>query len=411
MILYQTSARVWLTLAAGSLLLPLRWRLGLWLPLHLALVGAISVAIFGAMQVFAVTLTATPAPSARFVGLQFLLLQVGIVAIAVGVPWPRPGLVAIGGCLLAVGALQQAWIVRDAWRKALNRRHLVPMLAYGCAVAAILVGATFGSLMGSRAVHGAAYLDVRRAHMVVNVLGWAGLAVVGTLVTLLPTVLRVRMPSWGGRTVVVVLVSGLAAMVLGLAAGRPALAAGGGLTYAAGVGGVLFMVLAVLRIRRTYRIPLAGLHMLAAVAWFAGGVIGLDWALLHGPSGFDAYRPVFLTALAGGFLIQILLGAWAYLLPMHRPGHPDLRRRALAVFEGAAPVQVFLLNTGLVLLALHGGGYAGSTAETVGIVLSVMGGGMALLKAWLFPLLGRADLDTARVRDVWGPLAVGEGPP
>jgi hypothetical protein len=63
MLLYQTAARVWLTAAALSLLLPPADRLVLWLPLHLALAGAISVAISGAMQTFALALTATPSPS------------------------------------------------------------------------------------------------------------------------------------------------------------------------------------------------------------------------------------------------------------------------------------------------------------------------------------------------------------
>ena len=56
--LYQSAARVWLTLAALSFLLPVRWRLGLWLPLHLTLAGAVSTAISGAMQNFMLSLTA-----------------------------------------------------------------------------------------------------------------------------------------------------------------------------------------------------------------------------------------------------------------------------------------------------------------------------------------------------------------
>ncbi len=47
---YQIAARVWLTLAGLSLLLPAGRRVGIWLPLHLALAGAVATAISGAMQ-------------------------------------------------------------------------------------------------------------------------------------------------------------------------------------------------------------------------------------------------------------------------------------------------------------------------------------------------------------------------
>ena len=60
---YQTVARTWLTLAAASLLLPQSARLGIWLPLHLTLAGAVATAISGAMQNFMLALTAAPGRS------------------------------------------------------------------------------------------------------------------------------------------------------------------------------------------------------------------------------------------------------------------------------------------------------------------------------------------------------------
>ena len=62
--------------------------------------------------------------------------------------------------------------------------------------------------------------------------------------------------------------------------------------------------------------------MLAAFAWFVVGSVGLAVALFDGAAGADRYREVFLTAFVGGWLVQVLLGAWSYLLPMARPGHP-----------------------------------------------------------------------------------------
>ena len=91
---YQTAARAWLTAAVASLALPVSWRLGVWLPLHLALAGAISTAISGAMQNFMLAMTATPSPPERWVQAQFVLVTAGAGAIAIGVPTATPWLTA-----------------------------------------------------------------------------------------------------------------------------------------------------------------------------------------------------------------------------------------------------------------------------------------------------------------------------
>jgi nitrite reductase (NO-forming) len=400
--LYQTAARTWLTAAGASLLLPASWRLGLWLPLHLALAGAVSTAISGAMQNFTLALTATPAPAARLVRSQFLLVTTGATLIAVGMPTSTAWLTAVGGLAFLASMLVLGGFVWRAWRRSLNRRHVMPVAAYGTAIAFVLVGATLGALMGSQVVDGESYLHVRRAHMSVNVLGWASITVVGTLVTLLPTVLRLRMPRWPGRMVLGLLGGGLVLQLIGWDLASTTVLFAGGSAYAAGACGVVSLVVAVLRSERTWAIPAAGFHMVAAVAWFVAGSIGLALAMVDGPTGFDRYRVAFLTAFVGGWLLQVLLGAWSYLLPMSRPGHPTERRRSLAAFELLAPVQLTLLNGGLVLVAARGLTWIGPALCRVGVVAALAGGGIALAKAWFFPILGRWPLDTDRSRAVWG---------
>ena len=201
--LYQTAARIWLTAAAAALLLPVAWRLGLWVPLHLALAGAISVAICGAMQNFALTLTATPPPPAKVVWAQFISVNAGVAAISIGMPTSTPGLTAAGGTAFVISMALLGWTLWRAWRRSLILRHPVPVAMYAAAVLSVLLGGALGALMGARVVGGTTYLAVRHAHLTANVLGWASFAVVGTLFTLLPTVLRVRMPPKGGRFVAV----------------------------------------------------------------------------------------------------------------------------------------------------------------------------------------------------------------
>ncbi len=400
--LYQTAARAWLTAAVVSLALPASWRLGLWLPLHLALAGAISTAISGAMQNFVLAMTATPSPPEQVVQTQFVLVTAGAGAIAIGVPSSTPWLTEAGG-IAFVGAMGiLAWMLRQAWRRALNRRHAMPIAAYSWAIGFVLLGATLGALMGSGVVDGAWYPHLKRAHVTVNVLGWASLTVVGTLITLLPTVLRLRMPSWPGRGVLALLVGGLFAQLLGADLARTWVLAAGGIAYAAGALGVVLLVASVLRAERTWAIPAAAFHMMAAVAWFVVGSLGLAVALLDGEAGFDRYRTMFLLSFVGGWLVQVLFGAWSYLLPMARPGHPTERRRSLAVFELVAPLQLVLLNGGLALMAVRVAGWAGDPVGRIGVAAALLGGSIALAKAWWFGTLARGPVLTDRARAVWG---------
>jgi nitrite reductase (NO-forming) len=400
---YQAAARAWLTLAALSLLLPEPDRLGLWLPLHLALAGAVSTAIAGAMQNFALTLSAAPGPAAWVVGAQFAGVTAGAALIALGYPAGRSALVAAGGVAFVGAALLLGWLVLRARRIGLNRRHTLPLAMYLAAVATVVAGGTFGALIGAGVIDDPlGWLALRQAHLSLNVLGWASLTIAGTLVTLLPTVLRVRMPAWHGAATGVALAGGVTVVATGLAARSTPLAAVGGATYAAGALGVAWMAVNVLRTPRRWPVPLAAKHLLPALGWFVLGSILLVPALAGGASAFAAFRRPFLAIFVVGWVLQTLLGAWLYLLPMARPGHPDDRRRQLAAIEFGGRLQVAALNVGVGLLALAGAGWVGATAGAIGSGLALAGGGIALVKAWAFGPLGRVPGVSTRRLEVWG---------
>jgi nitrite reductase (NO-forming) len=396
------AARLWLTLAVLSLLLPETDRVGIWLPLHLALAGGISTAISGAMQNFVLALTASPAPPEGVVLAQFALVTVGAGTIALARPFGSETALAVGGTLFLLGIALLGGIVVRAWRRSLNRRHALPIVMYLCAILAMLVGGTFGALVGSGAVEGETWLALRQAHMSVNVLGWVSLTIAGTLVTFLPTILRIRMPPWHGWTTVAFLVGGLAAIVVGLALRVGPLAGAGGVAYEVGALGVAWLVVKVMRTPRTWPVPVAAKHLLLAVAWFETGALALAVALVRGLDAFAAFREPYLAIFALGWAIQTLLGAWLYLLPMARPGHPDARRRQLAAIELGGVVQLLALNAGVLLLALAGAGWASGTVGAVGAGLALGGGGLALLKAWTFARLAELPVLTRRHLDVWG---------
>jgi len=100
---------------------------------------------------------------------------------------------------------------------------------------------------------------------------------------------------------------------------------------------------------------------------------------------------VFLAIFVCGWVLQTLLGAWQYLLPMARPGHPDERRRWLAAVEVGGTVQVLALNLGVALLALSGADALPASAARAGAILALAGAILALGKAWAFPALGRVS--------------------
>ena len=388
---YQGAARTWLTLAGLSFLLPASARLGIWLPLHLTLVGAASVAIFGAVQMFSITMTATPDPSTAVVWAEFGLVNSAVAAVAIGRPLSLPWLVAAGGVSFVAGACLLAWVLRRAWAKALNKRHPLPLQMYGSAIGCVVVGGTLGAAMGSGWISNArVFMDVRYAHMTLNVLGWIGVTICGTLVTLLPTILRVRMPVWHGRGTGALLVSGVLLLASGLAFGVTPVAIAGGLAWLAGAGGVSWMVTKVIRTPRRYPPPVAARHILAGIIWFAVGSVALAISAGSGTAGFDSFRADFLVLFVIGWIVQTLLGAWLYLLPMQRPAHPDERRATLIALEFGGWIELIALNAGVALMATRGAGWGSAGAGQIGVILVSVGVAITLAKVWCFPWLAGA---------------------
>ena len=373
------------------------------MPLHLTLAGSASVAISGAMQTFAPALTATESPPPWLSGAQLGLVNAGALFIAAGYPLGRPGLVTLGGIGFVAGAALLGLFVWRAWRHAFNRRHRLPVLLYGSAVTCVFVGGTLGALIGSRAIHSAVEsVALRRAHMSLNVLGWVSLTIAGTLITLLPTVLRVRMPEWRGKATAGLLVAGVALVSTGFAARLSALTAVGGIGYAFGALGLAWMVAKVIAMPRNWPAPIAAKHIVLAVGWFVFGSVALAVTLVRGEAAFDSFRPVFLVTFVGGWIVQTLLGAWLFLLPNWRPGHPEDRRLSFSAVELGGRLQLVALNAGLVIMALRGSTPHPGAAGAIGTGLALAGAGVALVKAWAFPLLAGRRFVALRARRTWG---------
>ncbi|MFC7766661.1 cupredoxin domain-containing protein [Leucobacter soli] len=332
-----------------------------WLLLHLLFLGAITHAILVWSQHFAIALTRSTltVPDRRAQNVRLLLANTGIALVLAGVPlvvWP---LTLAGAALLIIAVVWHGASILRRLRRALRRGLTGPYartIRYYVASAVFLpIGAAIGAwLAGPGDPDGRLIL----AHAILNVLGWIGLTVAGTLVSLWPTMLRTRADDRAATHAARALPI-LAAAVLvaagGAAAGLSAVVALGFAAYAAGLGllGVSFARAA----RRTPPRSFATLSAGAAVAWWAACLVVLTvraveaWAVgdpVVVQRGIDWAAPY----LAAGFAAQILFGALSYLVPVALGGGPTPVRIGTAILDRFGPWRIATANVALFVCAL-----------------------------------------------------------
>jgi nitrite reductase (NO-forming) len=377
-------------LAAGGVVLALGGRVagGGWLALHLVLLGAATNAIVVWSEYFAAALLRAPPVSERVALARALALNVGVVAVLGGVHWGRPGLTAAGACLAGVVVLGHALALAARIGRALQGRLAGTVWFYVAAAAALLAGMGIGLwLAGGTAGSADAYRALRLAHVHLNVLGWVGLAVVGTQFTLWPTVLRTRMVPGVESAVrwsLPPLAGGLAVAAAGLALQGKAVALAGLALYAAGLGVALmpFVRTAVRRPPHTAASWMLG----AGMAWLVVAVVADLGALVAAGRvvDLDGQLARLVPVVVAGFALQTLTGALTYLLPVVFGRGAFGNRRLTAVLELGWPVRAAAVNLGVLVLVA-------GVAPAVGWWLAGLGLGS-------FPPLAVAALVTATRR-------------
>jgi nitrite reductase (NO-forming) len=327
-----------------------------WLLIHLLLLGAVTHAILVWSRHFADALLHTrPGPGdRRLQSVRLLLLNAGVTAVLVGVVadlWP---LTAVGATSVATAVVWHGVTLAVQLRRALPSRFGATVRYYVAAAALLPIGLLLGTLM-ARGVGEARHEQMMVAHVAVNVLGWMGLTVLGTLLTLWPTMLRTRIGAGAEQAarralpllVLAVLVIAGAALV-GL---RPGVAVGL-VGYLAALG--LLTGPFVDAARRKPPAAYPTWSVLAAVAWLTGSLVVLavgfatapTWATAH--DRLEAVTP----ALAAGFGAQVLLGALSYLVPVVLGGGPTPVRAATEVLDRGGALRIALANAGLLVALL-----------------------------------------------------------
>jgi nitrite reductase (NO-forming) len=343
-------------LAAGGVVLALGdlVALGGWLALHLVLLGAATNAIVVWSEHFAAALLRAAPVGERAATIRALALNLGIVATLAGVPAGRTALAAAGAVLAGVVVLVHAVGLASRIARALPARLSGTVWFYVAAAAALLAGMGLGLwLAGGVAGSADAHLALRLAHVHLNVLGWVGLAVVGTQFTLWPTVLRTHMvPGLEAavRRSLPPLAAGVAVAAAGLAVQQRALALAGLAAYAAGLAVALVPFARTAR-RRAPRTAAAWM-LGAGMVWLVVAVLADLGALAASArvAELDARLARLVPAVAAGFALQTLTGALTYLLPVVFGRGAAGNRRLAAILEWGWPPRVAAVNLGVLVL-------------------------------------------------------------
>ncbi|NKZ02889.1 multicopper oxidase domain-containing protein [Actinomadura latina] len=335
---------LWLALTVVAAFIQPELPVPRWLLIHLFLLGAVTNAIVTWTEHFASALLRVPAPPDWWPVTRLAVLNAGIVAVLCGVSEGFPWL-AVGGAAAVVGAVAaHVAVLALRGRGALGGRFAHVVSWYLWAGAALIIGGTLGGLMASERVPSDWHERMHAAHAQVNILGWIGLAVLGTLFTLWPTVLRTRMVDGVGqiaRWSLRFAVPGLAVAVGGLLAGLRWVVVAGLLVYAGAAALALVPFVRTLRRRRPHT-P-ASWMLAAGTAWFAVTLL------------VDASRQSLtglLPLVLVGFVGQTLLGALTFLLPVVLGGGPAALKANSALIERVWPVRVAAINLAVPLLVL-----------------------------------------------------------
>ncbi|NYI41031.1 hypothetical protein [Demequina lutea] len=326
-----------------------------WLMIHLLLLGAVSHSVVVWSQHFSDALlrTAPPRHRAQQVWPRLLLLNVGALLVVVGVVSHTWAMTVIGTAAVITAAAAHAVLLVAQLRRSLPARFSATVRFYVAAAILLTVGAGVGAAL-ARGVSGPLQERLHLAHLALNVLGWIGLTVLGTLVTFWPTVLGTRIDQASATLAVralPVLVAGVGLIALGAAADQRWWVTAGLTVYVAGVAMAArgLVVHARSRPPSTY----ASMSIGVGLIWWAVCLVIIAIGSVTAPTweGLAATLDYVAPFLAAGFAAQVLLGALSFLVPTVLGGGPARSRVSHREFNKGAAIRVVVINAGLLVCA------------------------------------------------------------
>ena len=382
-----------------------------WLMVHIVTLGLITNSILIWSQHFTEALMKIKIPDEQRkvqVG-RIFTLNAGIVLLMVGMVGQLsvPGLYActvIGA--LVIGAMV-AWhgiYLMGQVRRALPSRFGVTIRFYIVAALLLPLGALLGAMVAYPSLNGTLHSQFLLAHEAVNVLGFVGITVVGTLVTFWPTMLRTKMVDKAlahSVRALYLMCGGVALTLVGALFGLRPVAVAGLVVYLLGLLLVAGVMVRTLRTKRPNEYPpmsvgMGFLWLIIGVATTAYMVATVPFAQLD----VRAVTPIFVV----GFLLQLLLGAMSYLLPQRMGGGPAVVRASNKEFSRFAAARVTAVNLALLIFMMP----SSMVGQSIKIAVAIVG---ALALMAFIPLMVRGVKASVNTRkEMMAARARGEKP-
>lgn len=324
-----------------------------WLMVHTLMLGVVTNAIVVWSSHFAETLgRANPTLSERRWHLfRLALLNLSVIAVLLGRMFEVWHVLLAGAVTIGIVVTWHGIVIALRLRSKLANRFAASLTYYVVAAGLLPIGAGLGAWLAYEPKTAMA-ANATLAHATINILGWIGLTVAGTLVTLWPTILRTKMADdavTSSRRALPVLVTGVVVTATAALIGEPYLGAAGIAIYLA--GWVVAMLPWLLEARQRPPHSYAALSLAFAVAWL---LISLVWWFVMGVSHdsiavIEAQFGSIVPALAVGFAAQVVLGALSHLVPVVLGGGPAAARAANEVMDRAAGLRLIVINIGLAM--------------------------------------------------------------
>lgn len=286
---------------------------GRWIAIHLVLLGGVSQLILGAAQFFSTAFLATDPPSSKMIRAQLIVWNLGVLLVVASVPCDVLPLVDAGAVLIVSGLALFVAALRGLEARSLQTARWAIRWYYACAVL-LSVGVVLGAILTHNVVwtHG----NLLTTHLALNIAGWLGTAIVGTLHTFFPSLTHglLRHPRLQGPTFVS-WVFGVVILASGAAFDIGPLIACGWISLA--IASVLMSV-NIVKSAITAEPPISLAARLVGTAQVflpAGMTVALAMVVVDGPSvSIDGEWRIALAALFGlGWVGMTVAGSMIHL--------------------------------------------------------------------------------------------------
>lgn len=369
----QVVVFAWFALAAAVALVRFDdWQ---WFLVHFLMLGAVSNALFIWSWHFTGAILRVPDQADRSAEVQRLLgLNLGVAGTVIGVRAEAPAVIIGSVALVVVAVALHGRTLWKASQRALPSPYAFTVQVYIAACSLLVSGLVLGALLESLSDDDSLRAQLVLAHVAFNVLGWVGLPILGTIVTLWPTMLRTRIaPNAAllGRKALPLLVLGVLITASGYAIGVTAMAAIGLGCYGFGFVRTLQPMFAVMRNKRPAAFStwtaLAGMAwlLMAVVLLLVSAIVIRDIDTL----GEHTVAAAFI-AMVG--VIQVLIGCMAYLVPAMAAGGPAIVRLRNDIADRGMVLRVVLVNFGAGIALLSVTQMVGATLLLAGLLWSLV---------------------------------------